>query len=263
MGSELWKIVKFEFSAKRKLLFVRREILFFKIRLDTVTSDIRSEQQLNEEMKKTIAQIQSRVLLAKRTQSQGKDPTESIVSLLRKQIIDRTMTLGLFNTENTNLHNGIHRVDALTENLQRFRERMDEIDINYARTKRVDALDRYKIFQQDFQRTKACQYPLFRQLEKFKILLDQNEKEKNQFERKIRFNETERKRLDTAIKSIENQIDLIEKETRMLIERFQSVHRVPSIIDYCQLVHQDKKLNAEILRWDRRIRVAQLDQNQP
>jgi hypothetical protein len=116
---------------------------------------------------------------------------------------------------------------------------MDEIDINFVRTRKIDYLDTYKKLDRKYKLEKSSQYPVFNRLQKWKIFLSEQEEEK--------------------IDSIQNENNYILNENIFFKNRIINIKQVPTITNYAHIIEQNKKLQHEIYIWTKRMNIAQVN----
>jgi hypothetical protein len=136
---------------------------------------------------------------------------------------------------------------------------MDEIDINFVRTRKIDYLDTYKKLDRKYKLEKSSQYPVFNRLQKWKIFLSEQEEEKIDYEYKYELLKNRLEKLNYEINSIQNENNYILNENIFFKNRIINIKQVPTITNYAHIIEQNKKLQHEIYIWTKRMNIAQVN----
>jgi predicted ribosome quality control (RQC) complex YloA/Tae2 family protein len=149
-------------------------------------------------------------------------------------------------------------LDTIIHSLDDQRDKMDEIDLNFVRTRKIDYLDTYEKLDRKYKLEKSSQYPLLNRLQKYKQILFEQEQEKCDYEYRYEFLENYCEKLQQEIQSIQSETKFIFNENLRIKTRITGVKNVPTITDYAHIIDQTKKLQHEIHIWTQRVAIAQV-----
>jgi hypothetical protein len=105
-------------------------------------------------------------------------PAEFIINRINKRINSHINSISLLRINTTQTQLRIQYLDIIIHNLDDQRDQMDEIDLNFVRTRKIDYLDTYEKLNRKYKIEKSSQYPLFDRLQKYKRILSEREQEK-------------------------------------------------------------------------------------
>ena len=151
----------------------------------------------------------------------------------------------------------IRQIDQLISSLDRLREKTEQIDINFARTRKVDYLDRYETLDRTYKHEKSSQYPILRQSQQWRVAFVDEDKQKRICEKKCHLLENHLEALNEEIRVVQKENALIDKENRLLNEQMTDVQSVPSITEYAQIIEEQKTLQHGIDIWTKRVKIAE------
>lgn len=138
---------------------------------------------------------------------------------------------------------------------------MDEIDINFVRTRKIDYVDTYEKLDRKYKLEKFIQYPLYHRLQKWKKFLSEQEQEKIAYEFKYKLLKNHLEKLNQEINSIQYENNFILNENIFFQNRIADIKKVPTITDYADIIGQTKKLQHEISIWTQRVNIAEVNLN--
>jgi hypothetical protein len=138
---------------------------------------------------------------------------------------------------------------------------MDEIDINFVRTRKIDYVDTYEKLDRKYKLEKFIQYPLYHRLQKWKKFLSEQEQEKIAYEFKYKLLKNHLEKLNQEINSIQYENNFILNENIFFQNRIADIKKVPTITDYAHIIGQTKKLQHEISIWTQRVNIAEVNLN--
>jgi len=136
---------------------------------------------------------------------------------------------------------------------------MNEIDINFVRTRKIDNMDTYEKLDRKYKLEKFSQYPLYNHLQKWKKILLEQEQEKLDYEYKYELLKNYLEKLNYEINSIKDENNLILNENICFKKRIDNIKKVPTITDYAHIIEQTKKLKHDIQIWTKRVNIAQVN----
>ena len=177
---------------------------------------------------------------------------------INKRIDSRISSIGVLRVNNTSTQLRIRTLDFTIHSLDDIRDQMDEIDINFVRTRKDDYLDIYEKLNWRYMIEKSGQYPLFSRWQKWKKMLLKEEKEKVECENKCEFLQNYSKKIEQEIQSIKLENESLANENLRIRNRIIDVKKVPTITDYAHIIAQTKKLQHEVHIWSQRVDIAQV-----
>lgn len=185
-------------------------------------------------------------------------PAELIINRIQKRIHSRNTAIGLLNIDRTRTQMRIRQIDQMINSLDRLREKTEQIDINFARTRKIDYLDRYETLDQTYKHEKSSQYPIFRQSQQWRVAFVDEDKRKRICEKKCHLLENHLEALNEEIRVLQKENAQIDKENQLLTEQMTDVQSVPSITEYAQIIEEQKSLQHGIDIWTKRVKIAEV-----
>ncbi|CAF4448836.1 unnamed protein product, partial [Rotaria sp. Silwood2] len=184
--------------------------------------------------------------------------TDILINRINKQIRAQERFIDFLNMETASAQVRIRMVDAYMQDLDNLHEKMDEIDINFVRTKQTNYLDSYKMLERQFTMNKSSQYPLIRYLQEWKKKLSKQEQLIINDQHKYELIEIYLEQLNHEISSIKYENELILNENNFLKKQIADIKKVPTITEYAYTIQQTKKLKHEIDIWTERVNIAEV-----
>lgn len=167
--------------------------------------------------------------------------------------------ISLLHINSSALQLRMRAIDVATVALEDQREKMDEIDINFVRTRKIDYSDTFEELDRKYKLEKSSLYPLVRRLDKWKELLSEREQEKTDYEYKCHLLDQHLRKTNEEIHSIVNENQMIADENSILGNRISDVKEVPKITAYAHVIQQTKTLEHEIDIWTKRVTIAEVN----
>ena len=177
---------------------------------------------------------------------------------ITKQLRARIGSIGLLRIDTARTRFRIAMIEHNMQVLDDMRDQLDEIDLNFVRTRKVDYLDTFEKLDRKSKLNTASQYPLIRHLHQCKEMLAQQEHEIHNDEHRHQLLQSTAMKLQQEIDSIQVDNQRMEKENLLLENRMADVKKVPTITDYAHINHQTRKLRHEIAIWTQRVNIAQV-----
>lgn len=222
-------------------------------------SDEIAQENLIIDFKKHINKFRDKFKEEKFNNSRVIVPGELVINRIKKRIHSRITLIGLLYINTTHIQLRIQTIDGIIHTLDDLRDQMDEIDINFVRTRKIDYLDTYKKLDRKYKLEKSSQYPVFNRLQKWKIFLSEQEEEKIDYEYKYELLKNRLEKLNYEINSIQNENNYILNENIFFKNRIINIKQVPTITNYAHIIEQNKKLQHEIYIWTKRMNIAQVN----
>lgn len=227
---------------------------FFKDLLRASESEEICQEHLLLDFKKNIDKFKEERLIKPRLIIPG----ERIINRINKRIYSRINSISLLNINTAYMQLRLRMINSTIHSSDDLRDHMDEIDINFVRTRKIDYIDTYEKLDRRYKVEKSSQYPLFNRLQKWKKLLSEHEQEKLDYEYKYELLSNHSNKLNSEIDSIKNENHLILNENYFLKNRISNIKNVPTITNYAHIIEQTKRLNHEIYIWSKRVDIAQV-----
>ena len=221
-------------------------------------SDELAEEKLNQELRQTIEQFRVNLREKQSRYSPFILPAELIISRIQKRIHSRTTAIGLLHIDSTRAQMRIRQIDSMISSLDQLREKTDQIDINFVRTRQDDYQERYDTLDRTFKYEKSAQYPIFRQSQQWRKAFAEEEKQKRICEKKCYLLENHLEALNEEIRVLEEEKALVDEDNQLLTEQMTDVESVPSITDYAHIIEQQKSLQHGIDIWTKRVKIAEV-----
>ncbi|CAF4388972.1 unnamed protein product [Rotaria sp. Silwood2] len=225
--------------------------------LRTAESDEINEEKLNNYLEKHIHKFQHNFSKDNLNNKRLTVSTDILINRINKQIRAQERFIDFLNMETASAQVRIRMVDAYMQDLDNLHEKMDEIDINFVRTKQTNYLDSYKMLERQFTMNKSSQYPLIRYLQEWKKKLSKQEQLIINDQHKYELIEIYLEQLNHEISSIKYENELILNENNFLKKQIADIKKVPTITEYAYTIQQTKKLKHEIDIWTERVNIAE------
>jgi hypothetical protein len=142
--------------------------------------------------------------------------------------------------------------------LENLREKMDEVDINFVRTKKIDYLDTHEKLGRKYILEKYSQYPILDRLRELKKYLFEQEQELINDEYKSELLENRLEKLTNEINLIKSENNSILNDNHLLKKQISNIKKVPTITDYAYIIEQTNKLQHEIHIWTQRVKIVEV-----
>ncbi|UJR21772.1 hypothetical protein I4U23_024847 [Adineta vaga] len=239
-------------NAKATAIINNSEVLFQSIESDEIAQDT-----LNRELSRRVDRYRADIGEEEFNNPYMHVPGELVVSRVNKRIHSRISLIGLIRVNTACLHIRIDEINDKIRLLDDFNDKMDEIDITSMRTRKIDNSDIYERVDRKFRKEKSFQYPLFRQLQEYKKILNEQETNIHDMEKKCELLRNYLERIMFEIKDIQREYEIIWKESNFLKNRMADVRQVPSITNYAHIMKQTIVLQHEIDIWTQRVTTAE------
>jgi hypothetical protein len=186
-------------------------------------------------------------------------PAEVVISRINKRIHSRIALIGLLHINTTHTQQRIRTIDATMDALDKLHEKMDEVDINFVRMRKIDYLDTYEKLERKNILEKSSQYPILHRLHKLKKRLSEQEQLIIDDEYKYELLENRLEKMTNEIDSINYENDLILNENNLLKRQIADIKKVPTITDYAYIIQQTNQLQHEIIIWTKRVKIIEVN----
>ncbi|CAF0736719.1 unnamed protein product [Rotaria sordida] len=226
--------------------------------LRTAESDEITEEKLNNDVKKHINKFQYDFSKDKLNNKRLIVPADILISRINKQIEKHKRLIDSLHIDTECAQVRIRTIEKTMQDLDNLHEKMDEIDINFARTKRIDYRDTYTKLEKQYTMNKSSQYPLIHNLQEWKAKLSEQEQLKIDYQYKCDLFENYLELLNNEISCIKYENELILNENNFLKDRIADIKKVPTITEYAYTIEQTKKLKHEIDIWTQRVNIAEV-----
>lgn len=177
---------------------------------------------------------------------------------ISKQLRTRIGSIGLLRIDTMRMRFRIGMIEHNMQILDDMRDQLDEIDLNFVRTRKIDYLDTYENLDHKYKLETASQYPVLRQLHENKTILSVQEREIRNDKHRYQLLQNAAIKLQQEIEAIHVDNQRMEKENLLIKNRIADVEKVPTITDYAHIMHQTRKLQNEIAIWSQRVNIAQV-----
>jgi hypothetical protein len=185
-------------------------------------------------------------------------PAELVISRINKRIYSRISEIGLLRVNTRRLHTRIREINVNIRSLDDLNVQLEEVDIVSVRTRKIDNSEIYEQTDRKYRIEKSSQYPLFRRLQEYKKLLNEQERNINDMKKKCELIQNHFERTIIEINCIEQEYQLLLKENHFLKNRIADVIKVPTITDYAYIMEQTKVLQHGIDIWTKRVNIAEV-----
>ncbi|CAF0802459.1 unnamed protein product [Rotaria sordida] len=226
--------------------------------LRTAESDEITEEKLNNDVKKHINKFQYDFSKDKLNNKRLIVPADILISRINKQIEKHKRLIDSLHIDTECAQVRIRTIEKTMQDLDNLHEKMDEIDINFVRTKRIDYRDTYKKLEKQYTMNKSSQYPLIHNLQEWKAKLSEQEQLKIDYQYKCDLFENYLELLNNEISCIKYENESILNENNFLKDRIADIKKVPTITEYAYTIEQTKKLKHEIDIWTQRVNIAEV-----
>ncbi|CAF0741204.1 unnamed protein product [Rotaria sordida] len=226
--------------------------------LRTAESDEITEEKLNNDVKKHINKFQYDFSKDKLNNKRLIVPADILISRINKQIEKHKRLIDSLHIDTECAQVRIRTIEKTMQDLDNLHEKMDEIDINFVRTKRIDYRDTYKKLEKQYTMNKSSQYPLIHNLQEWKAKLSEQEQIKIDYQHKCDLFENYLELLNNEISCIKYENESILNENNFLKDRIADIKKVPTITEYAYTIEQTKKLKHEIDIWTQRVNIAEV-----
>ncbi|CAF0877260.1 unnamed protein product [Rotaria sordida] len=226
--------------------------------LRTAESDEITEEKLNNDVKKHINKFQYDFSKDKLNNKRLIVPADILISRINKQIEKHKRLIDSLHIDTECAQVRIRTIEKTMQDLDNLHEKMDEIDINFVRTKYIDYRDTYKKLEKQYTMNKSSQYPLIHNLEEWKAKLSEQEQLKIDYQYKCDLFENYLELLNNEISCIKYENESILNENNFLKDRIADIKKVPTITEYAYTIEQTKKLKHEIDIWTQRVNIAEV-----
>jgi hypothetical protein len=142
--------------------------------------------------------------------------------------------------------------------LDELNHKMDKVDIDLMKARIIDNINLYEKLGRIFQTEKLVEYSLVHRLQKWKQILNDQEINLNSIKQKSDFSQKHLKRIILEIDHLTQDYKIIFNENLALKDRRNGIIKLPTIIDYAQIIQQTKILQHEIYIWTKRVNIAEV-----
>jgi chromosome segregation ATPase len=213
---------------------------------------------LNDDLEKNIPKFRINIGDKQLNNPRFITPAELVISRINERIHFQINTIGLLHINNARMQLRIRTINATITAVDDLREKTDEIDINFVRTRKIDYSDTYEKLDRKYKIEKSSQYPTLRRLDQWKKMLSDREKEKIDLEEKYELLENRLDKINNEIDSIQHENKSIANENNFLRNQSVVVKEVPTIMDYAHVIEETKKLQHRIDIWTKRVNIAEV-----
>lgn len=221
-------------------------------------ADIEGEQALQNDFKRHISMFQYSIGTKKSNQKRFLVPGDILIDRASKRIQKDRRLIDYFHIDNQLIQARIKALDVLVKDLDDFREKTDDVDINYVRTQKIDYSKAYKNIDEQFKIYKSSQYPVLNNLHEWKRKLSEQEMLYMDDDYKCQLVGNHLEKLKYEIDLIKSENESIEKENKLLKEQIADIKKVPTITEYAHVIQETKNLRHQIDVWTRRVHVAEV-----
>ncbi len=152
----------------------------------------------------------------------------------------------------------IEEMNTRMQFLDELNHKMDKVDIDLMKARIIDNINLYEKLGRIFQTEKLVEYSLVHRLQKWKQILNDQEINLNSIKQKSDFSQKHLKRIILEIDHLTQDYKIIFNENLALKDRRNGIIKLPTIIDYAQIIQQTKILQHEIYIWTKRVNIAEV-----
>lgn len=214
---------------------------------------------LISDFRKNIEQLHRDIRSEKQFHSNYLLPTELFIHRLNKQLRNRIGSIGLLRIDTTRTRYRIGMIETAMQILDDLRDQLDEIDLNFVRTKKIDYLDIYDSLDIKCKLETSSQYPFIRHLHQCKDMFSKEEQAIRQDKHRYHLLQNSAIKLQEEIDALEKENIRMEKENLLIENRIADVQKVPTITDYAHVMNETKKLQRDIHIWTERVNIAEVN----